>query len=175
MSCRKQIHFVGAPDQRNHVASGCQLRRAAVLRNEIPQPGVAVGFTQAVCVFRECAYISKLSCQHLKLRCIIERFKLLKGGKHIRRANANAVVLQQRNIAALFKYLSDLQTEFLTAWNRIGCKFYIRAYVSYRRDQVKIWELANNGKSHKRRRMRVQNRVQIRAQTINRPMERQFG
>ena len=145
------------------------------MRNEIPQPGVAVGFTQAVCVFRECAYISKLSCQHLKLRCIIERFKLLKGGKHIRRANANAVVLQQRNIAALFKYLSDLQAEFLTAWNRIGCKFYIPAYVSYRRDQVKIWELANNGKSHKRRRVCVQNRVQIRAQTINRPMERQFG
>lgn len=46
--------------------------------------------------------------------------------------------------------------------------------MSYRWDQVKVWELADNGKRYKRRRVRVQNRIQIRAQMINRSMERQF-
>ena len=136
---------------------------------------MAVGFAQAVSVFRECAYISKLTCQHLKLRRIIECFKLLKGSKHIRCTNANAVVLQQRDIAPRFKHLSNFHAELLAAWNRIDRKFYVSAYVSYRRDQVKVWELADNGKRYKRRWVRVQNCIQIQAQMINRPMERQFG
>jgi len=159
MCCCKQIHFVGAPDQRDHVASGCQLLRAAALRDEILQSGVAVGFARAVSVFRECADIPKLTCQHLKLRRIIECFKLLKGSKHIRCTNANAVVLQERDIAPRFKHLSNFHAELLAAWNRIGRKFYVSAYVSYRRDQVKVWEIADNGKRYKRRRVRVLQRT----------------
>lgn len=50
--------------------------------------------------------LAELAGQHLKRRGIVERFKALERREHIRRADANAVVFQQRRIAALRKDLA---------------------------------------------------------------------
>ena len=128
-------------------------------RDKIIQLGMAVRLAQAVRVFRQRVDPAEPSGQNLQLRRIIERFKLLERGEHICRADTDAVVLQQRDIAVLRKYLPDLRAQRLTARHGVGRDFRVLTDMAHRWDQIQIRKLPHNGKRNKRGRMRVQDGI----------------
>ena len=171
----EQAHFIRAVDERDHVAPGGQLLRGVRTGDEIIQLGMRVRLAHVVGVLGQGMDLAELAGQHLKRRGIVERFKALERREHIRRADANAVVFQQRRIAALRKDLADLHTQRLAAGNGVGRDLHLLTDMAHGRDQIKIGQLADDGECHERGRVRVQHGVQIRAHTVDRFVERQLG
>ena len=111
----KEAHFIRAMDERDHVAAGSQLLRGVRTGDEIVELGVGVRLAHVIGVFGQGVDVPELAAQNLERRGVVERLEALERREHVRRADAHAVVFQQRSVAALRKDLADLRAERLKA------------------------------------------------------------
>ena len=118
--------------------------------------GVVKGLADPVALRRQRVDVAHFLGKTLQGGGVVQGFKALECGEHIRRADTYAVVFQNCNIAATGENCADTVTQGIAAGHIVNGDLHVGANLPHRGDQVQIGAAAHDGKSHQRRGMGVE-------------------